>query len=173
MPCNRNKARCAVPGCGSWSMRDHVLCRAHRNAELGPGAAGAPKRNLNALKDGTHSHPLSVPDMDRFVEVLVTRPQDFAYEFGLVAHAIQSRTGDPFRTLLALRGLLPHLTSRLAARVFTEELRTFLQPLPPPLRDRAQSAIEQRVSALSPEVRLLALRKKECKKTINGNGISG
>lgn len=167
MPCNPNKARCAVPGCGSWAMRDHVLCRAHRNAELGPGAAGAPKRNLNALKDGALAHPISVPDLDRLVEVLVTRPQDLAYEFGLVAHDIQSRIGDPFRTILALRGLLPHLTARVAAGLFSEELRTTLQPLPPPVRAGVQAVIELRASGLSPEARLLKLRKR--KKTRENN----
>ena len=167
MPRNPHKARCSVPGCGAWAMRDQTRCRAHRDAELGSRGAGAPHHNLNAVKHGRHSHPIPPPDLDRFVEVLVTQPQDLPYQLGLVAHSIQARTGDPFLTLAVLRGLLPHLTARVAAGLFSEELRTTLQPLPPPVRAGVQAVIELRASGLSPEARLLKLRKR--KKTRENN----
>ena len=78
MPRNPSKTPCAVPGCRNWSMRDHTHCRAHHisssvgarpDAELGPRSVGAPCGNLNALKHGRYSNPLSEADLERLVVV--------------------------------------------------------------------------------------------------------
>ena len=42
MPRNPDKRRCTLPGCNAWAMRGQNRCRQHRDAELGPRAAGAP-----------------------------------------------------------------------------------------------------------------------------------
>jgi hypothetical protein len=55
MPRNPNKGRCQIPRCKAWAMRDHTHCRSHRDLELGPRGAGAPKGNFNALKTAANA----------------------------------------------------------------------------------------------------------------------
>jgi hypothetical protein len=65
MPRNPSKARCTVPGCRNWSMRDHTRCRPHRNLELGPQRAGPPPGNLYALRSGAETpSSRSTPSVD-------------------------------------------------------------------------------------------------------------
>jgi hypothetical protein len=64
-------------------MRDHIRCRSHRgsssvevrrDAEPGSRSVGAPDGNLNALKHGRYSNPLSESDLERLV-VVATQSQ--------------------------------------------------------------------------------------------------
>ena len=93
--------------------------------------------------------------------MVIAQPQDLPYQVGHVAQVIQSRVKDPVLTLAALRALLAVLTPRVAAKLFSAELRAHLQPLPPLVAERAQADIEQRAAGLTPEARLLALRKRK------------
>ena len=136
MPRNPHKKPCQVPGCNAWAMRDHDLCRAHRDDELGPRGAGAPSGNLNALKHGRHSHPLPQPDLERLVGHVLDAPADLPYHVGLAARSLQARVGDPVGTLVALRRLLSQLADLLARRLLSAELRSLLDALPPEAVDR-------------------------------------
>ena len=159
MPRNPHKTHCQVPGCRAWAMHDYTCCRAHRDAELGPRGAGAPPANLNALKHGHYSHPLPLPDLEHLADHLVERPDDLPLRIGLAVQSLQHRARDPLMTLIALRRLLSQLITIVAVRLFTSELRAFLQDLPLPLRGRVLAAVQKSVPSDSPEKKLLLLRK--------------
>ena len=158
MPRNPDKTHCQVPGCRAWAMRGHTRCRAHRDAELGPRGAGAPRGNLNALKHGRHSHPLPPPDIARLACHITEQPDDLPLQIGLAVQSLQARAGDPLMTLIALRRLLSQLTPMVATRLFTSELQPFLQNLPPSLRGKVQAVIDKSVPQDSPEKKVLLLR---------------
>ena len=158
MPRNPHKTRCQTPGCKAWAMRGHTLCRVPRDPELGPRGAGAPPGNLNALRHGAHSYPLSAAQLNDLAQRIVDAPGDLPLHVGHVVQAIQARVGDPFLVLLALRRVVPELIDRVAARTLDAELRAYLAPLPSPVRDRLHD-IFQRVLPASPEQQLRALRK--------------
>ncbi|UCC63907.1 MAG: hypothetical protein JSV36_02270 [Anaerolineae bacterium] len=164
MPRNPNATRCTVPGCKAWAMRGHSRCRAHRDAELGPRGAGAPPANLNALRHGAHSHPLSSADLGALARHIVDEPDDLAYWVGLALYDIQVRLDgrrggarDPWLPLLALRRLLPQLIARVAALLLDRELDDFFAPLPPRARLAFRAAVE-RAAPDDPERQLLILR---------------
>ena len=163
MPRNPDKARCVVPGCRNWAMRDHERCRAHRivprQAREGSHGAGAPMDNLNALKHGTSAHPLPPSELTSLIAAILADPDDLPLQIGLAVCSIHARTGEPFLTLVALRRLFSQLVPTVAERLFSAELRAMLQPLPPAVRDRRQADIEQRAARTRPEDRLLLLRK--------------
>ena len=170
MPRNPSKTRCAVPGCRNWSMRDHARCRAHLDAELEPRGAGAPLHNLNALKHGRYSNPLSESDLERLVVVATQQPDDLAYHIALLVRAIQDRIGDPsseaeipgirnFRTLLVVNRVLTKLIDRLASTLLRTEIAETLSALPPGVRERVQAELETLTSRTSP-TRALALFEK-------------
>jgi hypothetical protein len=41
--------------CRAWAMHGHTLCRSHRDDELGPRGAGAPRGNQNRFVHGFYS----------------------------------------------------------------------------------------------------------------------
>jgi hypothetical protein len=134
MPRNHDKIRCSVPGCRAWAMRGHTRCRAHRDREMGPRGAGAPPRNLNALKTGQNAHPLSQVDLRALARHIARRPDQLPYHVGLAAHSLQARAADPYRALLALHTALSDLLPLLAAEQFTVQVTAFLPQLPPSQR---------------------------------------
>ena len=127
MPRNPDKMRCTVPGCRNWAMRGHERCRSHLDAQRGPRRAGAPLANLNALRTGEHSQPLSLPEREQLVAAIIADPDALPLHLGRVVGSVQSRTGDPFLTLVALRRLLAQLIPLLAACLFRVELRAYLR----------------------------------------------
>jgi hypothetical protein len=161
MPRNPDKTHCQVPGCRAWAMRGHTRCRAHRDAELGPRSAGAPRGNLNALKHGHYSHPLPPPDLERLARQTLDYPDDLPFQIGLAAQAIQARAGDLLMTLIALRRLLTQLIHTVATSLLASELPALLQDLSPPLRGNARAMIQKSVPRDSPERKVLLLRKLE------------
>jgi hypothetical protein len=176
MPRNPSKTRCAVPGCRNWSMHDHTRCRSHReappqrgngDAEIGPHSVGAPGGNLNALKHGRYSNPLSEPELERLVVLATQQPDDLAYHIALLVRAIQDRIGDPsseaeipgirsFRTLLVVNRALLKLIDRLASARRRAEIAEALSALPPGVQERVQAELEALTSRTTP-VRALAL----------------
>ena len=140
-------------------MRNHDHCRTHRDAELGPRGAGPPLGNLNALKHGTQSHPLSAPELERLVAAAVAQPQDLPFQVGLALRSIQARTGDTFLALAAFRTLLSQLTDRVAGHLFDVELRDMLRPIPPSTGRFIRTVFEQQTARTTPQERLLILRK--------------
>jgi hypothetical protein len=158
MPRNPHKTRCQVPGCKAWAMRGHTLCRVHRDPELGPRGAGAPPGNLNALRHGAHSHPLSAVELNGLARRVVETGDDLPYQVGRVVGSIQARVGDPLLALLALRRVLPTLIAEVAALTFDAELRAYLAPLPPQARACLQEIVERTFPA-EPEQRLHLLRR--------------
>jgi hypothetical protein len=140
-------------------MRGHGRCRAHRDDELGPRGAGAPSHNLNALKHGRHSRPLSQPDLERLADQILEAPGDLPYRLGLAAQSLQVRTPDPLATLLALRRLLSQLANLVAGRLVAAELRAVLDALPPELRGRTAARIAGSAPRRSPVETLFFLRR--------------
>ena len=180
MPRNPDKARCIVPGCRNWAMRGHDRCRPHRDAERGPRGAGAPLANLNALRTGEHSQPLSLPERKQLIAAIMADPDALPLHLARAVGSIHSRTGDPFLTLVVLRRLLSQLTPLLAGCLFRIELRAYLRAvsrrIPPadefqdtgggqgaasvhPLLRDLQAVIERKTARQAPEERLLLLRK--------------
>jgi len=158
MPRNPNKTHCTYPGCPNWAMHGHTLCRAHRDAELGPRGAGAPQGNLNALKHGRHAHPLPPPDLENLALCTVEQPEQFPLQLGLAAQSIQARTGDPFGLLVALHRLLSQLIPLVAARLFESELHALSHQIPPPAYTRIQTLIHHTIPHDRPARKLLLLR---------------
>lgn len=161
MPRNPSKTRCAVPGCRAWAMRGRTRCRAHLHAELSPRGAGAPRGNLNALKNARYSDGLAEPDLDRLVAAATAagRAGDFAYQFGLAVRALENRAADPFTLLLALDRILDRLVDRVAARLFRQELAQALAPLPALLREQIQGDLERHAARSGHKTALIVLRK--------------
>jgi hypothetical protein len=157
MPRNPRKTRCQVPGCKAWAMRGHTLCRVHRDPELDPRGAGAPPGNLNALRHGAHSHPLSAAELSDLAQRIVEAEDDLPYQVGMVVQSIQARVGDPLLALMALRRVLPALIAGVAALIFDAELRAYLAPLAPQVRACLREIIERNLPG-GPEQRLQFLR---------------
>jgi hypothetical protein len=186
MPRNPDKMRCTVPGCRNWAMRGHERCRSHLDAQRGPRRAGAPLANLNALRTGEHSQPLSLPEREQLVAEVIAHPDTLPLHLARAVSSVHARTGDPFLTLVALRCLLAQLIPLLAACLFRVELRAYLYAaarrlmpadesqaaggeqdavsalgaasVHPLLRD-VQTVIERKTARQAPEERLLLLRK--------------
>jgi len=131
-------------------MRGQARCRVHRDDELGPRGAGAPPGNLNALKHGHHSHPLSQPDLERLADQVLQSPDDLPYQVGLAAQSLHARAPGPFATLLALRLLLDELADLVAARLLVSELQALLDVLPPELHRQVHAAVTERLPRRSP-----------------------
>ena len=138
-------------------MRGHTLCRVHRDPELGPRGAGAPPGNLNALRHGARSHPLSAAELNALARSIVEAGDDLPDQVGMVVRSIQARVGDPLLALLALRCVLPALIAEVAALAFDAELRAYLAPLPPQVRACFEEIVERAFPA-EPEQRLHVLR---------------
>jgi hypothetical protein len=185
MPRNPNKAPCQASGCHNWAMRGHTHCRSHRDRELGPRRGGAPPGNLNALRTGDHAHPLSPSDLRDLADQLIRQPDHLPEHLSLVAHSLhtrsgclrQSKTHDPYRTLVALRTVLSDLIPHLALGLFKTELAASLQRLPPSERGPLLRTVKKQLGHQAPEVALLSLRRlmiesQENKKTSTGTGPS-
>jgi len=159
MPRNPVKALCEVHGCRSWAKRGYARCRAHLDAELGPRAVGAPSRNLNALQHGGFLSSHSTDELISLAERILQQPDELPQQIALLLGSVHARTGDPFLTLAALSQLLPGLVARIAASLFATELAAYLDPLPPPVRPRAEAIIDHYLGHCGPEQQLLVLRK--------------
>lgn len=94
---NANKRHCHAPGCRSWAMRRHGLCRAHLDHRFGRRAADAPRVNLNPVKTGRYAHPVSpaplqqiaghnVQEPDRLPQPPHQRPQIHSPRFRQPGH---------------------------------------------------------------------------------------
>ena len=158
MPRNPNKTRCEVPRCRAWAMRGHTRCRAHRDDELGPRDTGAPPGNLNALKHGHHSHPLPPSDLASLAHHIVQQPDDLPSQISFTAQRLQDRVDDPLKTLILLRRTLSLLTPIVAACMYASELQSFLQDVPPQLRDKVQAAIQKAVPRDNLEAKVLLIK---------------
>jgi len=177
MPRNPSKTPCAVPGCRNWSMRDHTHCRAHHisssvgarpDAELGPRSVGAPGGNLNALKHGRYSNPLSESDLERLVVVATQSkhgadperrvaspaeprgseglgPDGLAYHIALLVRAIQDRVGAP-SSEAEIPGIRNFRTLLVVNRVLVKLIDRLASAL-------LQAEIAETLSALPPGVR--------------------
>jgi hypothetical protein len=139
-------------------MRGNTYCRAHRDAELGPRGAGAPRGNLNALVHGAYSHPLPSTELDDLARRIVDRPGDLSEHVGLLLCALDDRVRDPLLVLVALRRALPSLIAQVAGHLFRIELRAFLAPLPPEMRASFHALIRS-CAPRNPEAGLRFLRR--------------
>lgn len=130
MPRNPKKTRCQVSYCRAWAMRGHTHCRSHRDGELGLRNAGAPPRNLNAVKHAGYSSVLPAAQRLLLAEQIIRRPDDLISHLGPVIHSLQRRTGDPIKNVAALSNLLAHLVSCMLSLQLEIEIEEFLRSLP-------------------------------------------
>ena len=158
MPRNPNKRPCQVPSCRSWAMRGHTRCRAHRDAELGPRHGGAPRHNLNALRTGRDAHPLPPGERTHLVGQLISDPEQLPLHLQPVIASMHARTGDPFKTLVALRAALAELLPLLAQALFATEFEELLHRLPPDQRSVFATTALRHASSFPPEAGLNFLR---------------
>ena len=158
MPRNPNKRPCQVPGCHSWAMRGHTRCRAHRDAELGPRHGGAPRHNLNALRTGRDAHPLPPDERTHLIRQLISDPEQLPSHLQPVIASIHARTGDPFKTLVALQALLAEVLPLLAKFLFATEFEQLLRRLPSGQRSAFATTALRHASSLPPEAGLSLLR---------------
>jgi hypothetical protein len=150
MPRNPHKTRCQMPGCRNWAMRGHTHCRSHRDSDLGPRGAGAPPGNLNALRTGRHTHPLTPDELGQLVHAILHAPEKLPHHLDLTIHSIHRRVQDPVKTLLALHSLVPTLLSRLADELFIAELHALRHQLPPTRQSQFEITVWRHALLFSP-----------------------
>lgn len=158
MPRNPNKGRCQIPRCKAWAMRDHTHCRPHRDLELGPRGAGAPKGNLNALKTAANAHFLPEPELKQ-LGYEIAQDADFLKKYLIQLLEEVDRCADtPIKTLLLYTRLLQQLTPVVSNNLFMVELKDYLQRLPPSRRSAFQTTIWKHAILRDPMSRLDFLR---------------
>jgi hypothetical protein len=177
MPRNPHKTRCQVPGCRSWAMRSETICRAHRDFELGPRAAGAPAGNLNALKTGDRARPFPPPALNRLAATIVREPDRLSHHLDPIIQSLQERTTDPHKALAALCAVLAQLLPFVSDHLVAAEMRAFVQRFPPEAQETLKPFLLKTIRRTPPGERLAYLRliepmieSKINAKTINGTG---
>ena len=160
MPRNPNPVHCVVPHCGNWAMRGRTRCRTHLHHVLGPGLAGPPRGNLNAVRHARYSFPLSPDDVDAIVCRLRDAPAAFPEEIGALLQSLYDRTADPFSALCVLYRILPDLGRQLAVACFESELPAYLESEPDATRSRVEAVFRNMMARTSPERGLLFLRRQ-------------
>lgn len=158
MPKNPNKTRCQVPDCRAWAMRGHTRCRSHRDHELGLRSAGAPPRNLNAIKHGGYSFVLPSEQRLLLAERILRQPDDLICHLGPIIQSVQQRTGDPIKNVAALSHLLARLVPCMLPLQFEIELQAFLHTVPPQGQRRFVDVLRSNVGSLDGWERLSLLR---------------
>ena len=159
MPRNPHKTRCTVSGCRAWAMRGRTRCRPHLDGELGPRCAGPPQGNLNALRHGRYSQPLTTSALERLVAEIIEHPDDIHHAIASVTQAVQARNGDAYQTLLVLRELFKQLAPLFAGHLFVAQVKAFLQSIPEAHRESVLTIIQRSTAGLTVEDRLLFLEK--------------
>jgi hypothetical protein len=98
---------------------------------LGPHRAGAPKRNLNALKTGRYAlsmtgHHPSKENLKLTAHAVAPNPHQITEIISGHLNLIHCRTGDPYLSLLLLARLTEQLIPLVADHRFHLELADFL-----------------------------------------------
>jgi len=158
MPRNPKKTRCQVSYCRAWAMRGHTRCRSHRDHELGPRNAGAPPRNLNAIKHGGYSFVLPSEQRLLLAEQILRQPDDLISHLGPIIQSLQQRTGDPIKNVAALSHLLARLVPCMIPLQFQIELEAFLRTVPPTRRKAFMDVLRCNSGSLDGWKRLSMLR---------------
>ena len=176
MPRNADKKHCQIPGCTSWAMRGQNLCRSHRDQELGPRAAGAPKGNFNAVKVGDYANPLSKSELHQLAYHIAQQPDHLPVHLDQTLQTIYARDHSPLKTLLLFARLLDQLTPMVAGNIFSVELDAYLQDVSPTSRSAYQAHLWKHFLPMNPLHRLILLRnivKKLPAKLVGGKTING
>jgi len=158
MPRNPSKRRCEAPGCKAWSMRSHHLCRSHRDHDLGPRGAGAPKGNLNAFKTGEYATLPVLPAISRLGLDIARDPEHLPEQIAQLTLEIHGRSGDPIKTLEILRRIFPNLIPHVADSTFLVELQDYLPQLPLEWRAHFLKVLYKTALPLPPAGRIKLLR---------------
>jgi hypothetical protein len=145
-------------------MRGAEHCRSHRDHELGPRGAGAPKGNLNALKTGEYATMPTFPALGKLGLAIARDPEHLpeqiaqAQPSGQLTLEIHGRSGDPIKTLEILRRIFPNLIPHIADSIFLVELERYLPKLPEEYRAGFLNVLYKTALPLSPEYRVRLLR---------------
>jgi len=110
------------------------------------------------LKTGDGAHPLPLPDLHLLASQVIRQPDQLPDLLELVARSIHSRTGDPFKTLVALRNVLSDFIPQVAVGLLIAELDALLRRLPPSQRRSLLHIVRKQVERMAPETALLYLR---------------
>ena len=158
MPRNPNKRRCTFPKCRAWAMRGHHFCRSHRDHELGPRGAGAPKGNLNAFKTGEYATLPEMPALNKIALEIARHPEQLPAQIAQITHDIESITHDTAKTLEVLRRIIPNLIPEIHDSIFLVELERELPNFPAYFRARFLNILYKTALPMSPEDRVRLLR---------------
>ena len=139
-------------------MRGAVHCRSHRDHELGPRGAGAPKGNLNALKTGKYATMPTFPALGKLGLAIARDPEHLPEQIAQLTLEIHGRSGDPIKTLQILRRIFPQLIPHIADSIFLVELEQYLPELPEEYRSHFLNVLYKTALPLAPEYRVRLLR---------------
>jgi hypothetical protein len=158
MPRNPNKKQCRKPNCHSFAMHGRDLCRSHLDPVLGPRGAGAPKGNLNSLKNATFSR-FNPGELEELAQQIIDDPH--YYHRHLLEYLEQAGRppADPLKSLIVLRTMIETLLPFVAENLFTIEANELIQRFPDNARPSVQLVIWQGFLRLPPIQRLLEFRK--------------
>ncbi|MGD2079344.1 MAG: hypothetical protein PVH18_13250 [Chloroflexota bacterium] len=164
MPRNPNKRRCQKSGCRNWAMRDSILCRPHRDHELGPRGGGAPPGNLNAWKHHKHVSPDTARRIRRIAYDLHQHPEklhdhiahlvDYFYN-----HGVSEDLPRTLKAIACLKIVFECLEEAHADVCFHADMDEILSSLPPERRPGAQRRLWQIALKHGPFDRAWQIRK--------------
>jgi hypothetical protein len=158
MPRNPDKKQCSKLNCRSYAMRGRDLCRSHLDPVLGPRGAGAPRGNLNSLKNASTSrfNPGELKDLSQRI---IDDPHHYhRHLLKYLEHAARP-PADPLKSLIVLRSMIETLLPFVAENLFTIEANELIQKFPDSARPSVQLLIWQGYLSLPPIQRLLEFRK--------------
>ena len=158
MPRNPDKKQCSKPNCHSFAMRGRDLCRSHLDPVLGPRGAGAPRGNLNSLKNATASHfnPGELKDLAQWI---IDDPHRYHHHLLQYLEHVGRPPADPLKSLIVLRSMIETLLPFVAENLFTIEANELIQRFPDSARPSVQLLIWHGYLSLPPLQRLLYFRK--------------
>jgi len=158
MPRNPNKKQCRKPNCHSFAMRGRDLCRSHLDPVLGPRGAGAPKGNLNSLKNATTSR-FNPGELKELTQQIIDDPHHYHRHLLQYLEQVGRPPADPLKSLIVLRAMIETLLPILAENLFTIEANELIQRFPDSARPSVQILIWQGYLSRPPLQRLFEFRK--------------
>ena len=158
MPRNPDKKQCNKPNCRNYAMRGRDLCRSHFAPESGPRRGGAPKGNLNSLKNAAFSR-FNPGELKDLAQQIIDDPHHYHRHLLQYLEAVGRPPADPLKSLVVLRAMIETLLPIVAENLFTVEANELIQRFPDSARPSVQILIWQGYLSRPPLQRLLEFRK--------------
>jgi len=139
-------------------MRGRDLCRAHLDSELGPRGVGAPKGNLNSLKNASTSR-FNPGELKELAQQIIDDPHSYHHYLLQYLEQVGRPPADPLKSLIVLRSMIETLLPVIAENLFAVEANELIQRFPDSARPSVQILIWQGYLSRPPLQRLLEFRK--------------